>query len=75
MDDIFEDYLRSHLPKVESFHPHYESALGDMLLAGGKRFRPALLLSVVKAYEPLLVDSALPVALALEMFSYLFTHP
>jgi farnesyl diphosphate synthase len=75
MDDIFEDYLRSHLPKVESFHPHYESALGDMLLAGGKRFRPALLLSVVKAYEPLLVDSALPVALALEMFhTYSLIH-
>ncbi len=75
MDDIFEDYLRSHLPKVESFHPHYESALGDMLLAGGKRFRPALLLSVVKAYEPLLVDSALPIALALEMFhTYSLIH-
>jgi farnesyl diphosphate synthase len=75
MDDIFEDYLRSHLPKIESFHPHYESALGDMLLAGGKRFRPALLLSVIKAYEPLLVDSALPVALALEMFhTYSLIH-
>jgi geranylgeranyl diphosphate synthase, type II len=75
MDDIFEDYLRSHLPKIESFHPHYESALGDMLLAGGKRFRPALLLSVVKAYELLLVDSALPVALALEMFhTYSLIH-
>lgn len=75
MDDIFEDYLRSHLPKVESFHPHYESALCDMLLAGGKRFRPALLLSVVKAYEPLLVDSALPIALALEIFhTYSLIH-
>lgn len=75
MDDIFEDYLRSHLPKIESFHPHYESALGDMLLAGGKRFRPTLLLSIVKAYEPLLVPSALPVALALEMFhTYSLIH-
>ena len=75
MNDIFEDYLHSHLPKIESFHPHYESALRDMLLAGGKRFRPKLLLAVVEAYEPLLVESALPVALALEMFhTYSLIH-
>ena len=46
----FEAYLQSHLPEVDSFHPVYESALGDMLLAGGKRFRPMLLLSIVDAY-------------------------
>lgn len=75
MNEIFEDYLHSHLPKVESFHPHYESALADMLLAGGKRFRPTLLLSIVQAYEPLLVPSALPVALAIEMFhTYSLIH-
>ena len=46
-----------------------------MLLAGGKRFRPMLLLRVVDAYEPLLYDSALPVALALEMFhTYSLIH-
>ena len=71
----FEAYLQSHLPKVDTFHPVYESALGDMLLAGGKRFRPMLLLSIVDAYEPLLYDSALPVALALEMFhTYSLIH-
>jgi len=71
----FEAYLQSHLPKVDTFHPVYESALGDMLQAGGKRFRPMLLLSIVDAYEPLLYDSALPVALALEMFhTYSLIH-
>ncbi|HQR74252.1 MAG TPA: polyprenyl synthetase family protein [Sulfurovum sp.] len=71
----FEQYLRDNLPHVESFHPIYEEALGAMLLAGGKRFRPMLLLRVVDAYEPLLYDSALPVALALEMFhTYSLIH-
>ena len=71
----FEQYLRDNLPHVESFHPIYEEALGAMLLAGGKRFRPMLLLRVVDAYEPLLYDSSLPVALALEMFhTYSLIH-
>jgi len=71
----FEAYLSENLPKVTSFHPVYEEALGAMLQAGGKRFRPMLLLSIVDAYEPLLYDSALPVALALEMFhTYSLIH-
>lgn len=71
----FETYLTQHLPKISTFHPIYEEALGAMLLAGGKRFRPMLLLSVVEAYEPLLYESALPVALALEMFhTYSLIH-
>jgi len=71
----FEEYLAQNLPKVSSFHPVYEEALGAMLQAGGKRFRPMLLLSIVDAYEPMLHDSALPVALALEMFhTYSLIH-
>ena len=71
----FETYLANNLPKVSTFHPLYEEALGAMLQAGGKRFRPMLLLSIVDAYEPLLHDSALPVALALEMFhTYSLIH-
>ncbi len=71
----FETYLANNLPKVTTFHPLYEEALGAMLQAGGKRFRPMLLLSIVDAYEPLLHDSALPVALALEMFhTYSLIH-
>ena len=71
----FEQYLQDHLPQAESFHPVYEKALGEMLLAGGKRFRPMLLLRVVEAYEPLLVESAFVPALALECFhTYSLIH-
>jgi farnesyl diphosphate synthase len=71
----FETYLEQNLPKINSFHPVYEEALGAMLQAGGKRFRPMLLLNIVDAYEPMLYDSALPVALALEMFhTYSLIH-
>ncbi len=71
----FETYLAENLPKVPSFHPVYEAALGDMLVAGGKRFRPMLLLNIVDVYEPMLYNSALPVALALEMFhTYSLIH-
>ncbi len=71
----FETYLKENLPEVPSFHPVYEEALGAMLEAGGKRFRPMLLLSVVEAYTPMLYNSALPVALAMEMFhTYSLIH-
>lgn len=71
----FETYLSQNLPQVSSFHPVYEDALGAMLLAGGKRFRPMLLLNIVDAYEPMLYNAALPVALALEMFhTYSLIH-
>jgi geranylgeranyl pyrophosphate synthase len=71
----FETYLANHLPTAPSFHPYYEEALGAMLLAGGKRFRPMLLLSIVEVYEPLLYEGALPVAMALEMFhTYSLIH-
>jgi len=71
----FEAYLTRNLPQVSTFHPVYEKALGAMLQAGGKRFRPMLLLSIVDVYEPMLYDSALPAALALEMFhTYSLIH-
>ncbi|WP_295419484.1 polyprenyl synthetase family protein [Sulfurovum sp.] len=71
----FETYLNENLPQVTSFHPVYEDALGVMLQAGGKRFRPMLLLNIVEAYEPMLYNSALPVAMALEMFhTYSLIH-
>jgi len=71
----FETYLQENLPTVETFHPHYNSAIAVMLLAGGKRFRPMLLLSVVEAYEPLLFESALAPALALEfLHTYSLIH-
>lgn len=71
----FEDYLKSNLPKSQTFHPHFESALGEMLNAGGKRFRPMLLLCVVNSKNSLLVDNALSVALGVEMLhTYSLIH-
>jgi geranylgeranyl diphosphate synthase type II len=73
--DIFESYLLSNLPKSDTFHPIFENALQDMLKAGGKRFRPLLLLSVVEAIEPLLVKNALNVALGIELLhTYSLIH-
>ncbi len=71
----FEEYLENHLPKSQTFHPHFESALGEMLKAGGKRFRPMLLLNVVKSKKSLLLPNSLPVALGLEMLhTYSLIH-
>ena len=67
----FEDYLNSNLPVSNTFHPNFADALQDMLKAGGKRFRPMLILSVVNALEPMLLKNSLPVALAIE---YLHTY-
>ncbi len=67
----FEDYLLNNLPSSNTFHPHFENALADMLKAGGKRFRPMLLLSIVKAYKSLLLSNSMPIALGLE---YLHTY-
>ncbi|MDD2356823.1 MAG: polyprenyl synthetase family protein [Thiovulaceae bacterium] len=71
----FENFLLEHLPKVPSIHPHYEDAINDMLRAGGKRFRPALLLGVVRAYNSLLLESARHAALGVEMLhTYSLIH-
>ncbi|SFP55869.1 polyprenyl synthetase family protein [Hydrogenimonas thermophila] len=71
----FESYLTTHLPEAPSFHPTFNEALKAMLLAGGKRFRPQLLLAVVDAYEPMICESAYPVAMALEMLhTYSLIH-
>lgn len=72
---LFEEYLLNHLPRSQSFHPHFEKALQEMLSAGGKRFRPLLLLSVVQSYESLLLKNALPVALGVELLhTYSLIH-
>ncbi|WP_321468762.1 polyprenyl synthetase family protein [Halarcobacter sp.] len=71
----FEDYLLDNLPTSNTFHPYFEKALGEMLKAGGKRFRPMLLLCVVKSKKPLLLNNSLPVALGLEMLhTYSLVH-
>lgn len=71
----FEDYLLNNLPTSKTFHPYFEDALGEMLKAGGKRFRPMLLLSVVQSSKTLLIPNAMPVALGLEMLhTYSLVH-
>jgi farnesyl diphosphate synthase len=71
----FEAFIKAHLPEASSFHPHYEKALHTMLLAGGKRFRPVLLLGVVNAYQPLLKTSAFHAAYAVELLhTYSLIH-
>ncbi len=71
----FEQYLNDNLPKIEGFHPHFEKALQEILIAGGKRFRPMLLLNVVDVCAPLLIKNSHPVALGLEMLhTYSLIH-
>lgn len=73
--ETFEQYLLENLPQSKSLHPHFEKALQDMLQAGGKRFRPMLLLSVVDALTPSLIVNALPVAFAIELLhTYSLIH-
>ena len=72
---LFEDYLLANLPESKTFHPYFEDALADMLKAGGKRFRPMLLLPVVKSNKSLLIPNSLSVALGLEfLHTYSLIH-
>ncbi|MDQ7044616.1 MAG: polyprenyl synthetase family protein [Sulfurimonas sp.] len=71
----FEAFLLDNLPKSQSIHPHYEKALQEMLEAGGKRFRPALLLGVVGAYNSLMLEGARHAAYAIELLhTYSLIH-
>ena len=71
----FENFLLDNLPVSNSIHPTYEDALRNMLVAGGKRFRPALLLGVVSAYNSLLLDGARHAAYAVELLhTYSLIH-
>ncbi len=73
--DKFENYLKDNLLKYESFHPYFQEASNEMLKAGGKRFRPKLLLAVVDAFTPLLIPNSLSIALAIEMLhTYSLIH-
>jgi len=71
----FEKFLENNLIKNPSFHPYFEKATNEMLLAGGKRFRPMLLLKVVESYNPLMIESAYYPALAIEVLhTYSLIH-
>ena len=72
---LFENYLLNNLPYSKTFHPYFEDALSHMLKAGGKRFRPMLLLCVVKSNKSLLIPNSLCVALGLEfLHTYSLIH-
>lgn len=71
----FEEYLKKNKPVIKSFHPHFEDAFWEMVLVGGKRFRPHLLLSVVCAFAPQLAQNAFGPCLALEcLHTYSLIH-
>ncbi len=71
----FENFLQNHLPMAKSFHPTYQKALHEMFQAGGKRFRPLILLHVVDTYEPLLIPGANFIAAGIEMLhTYSLIH-
>ena len=73
--NTFEEYLNNNLPESKTFHPYFEEALASMLKAGGKRFRPMLLLCVVNSKNSLLVESSLSTAYGLEMLhTYSLIH-
>jgi len=73
--NLFEIHLNNNLPKSNSFHPIFEQALQDMLNAGGKRFRPMLLLNIVDSINPLLVSHSMHIALAIELLhTYSLIH-
>ncbi len=71
----FEQFLQANLPKTNSFHPYYDEALAHVFKAGGKRFRPYLLLTLVNHYEPELLENSFFVASGLEMLhTYSLIH-
>ena len=75
LSEIFEEFLQKNLCKIKTFHPFYQDALNYMLEAPGKRFRPLLLLSIVKAVNPLLIPSSLQPAMAIELLhTYSLIH-
>jgi len=75
LKERFEKFLKKQKIVVNSFHPFFEEALNYMILSGGKRFRPLLLLGVVDSIDPLLIDSAMYPALAVEIFhTYSLIH-
>jgi len=75
LSKLFNRYLLDNLPVSKTFHPIFERALQDMLMAGGKRFRPMLMLAVVEAKQPLLTENTFPVALGVELLhTYSLIH-
>lgn len=74
LNEIFQNFLEKNLFNTKSFHPTFNDALNYMI-KGGKHFRAQLLLGVVEALNPAMVQKALDVALAIEIFhTYSLIH-
>lgn len=75
MDD-FEYFLQHHNTDImKSFHPYFQKAFWEMVVNGGKRFRPHLLFNVVLAKKPKKIYDTFLVALALEsLHTYSLIH-
>lgn len=75
MINEFESYLKNNPIKIASFHPSFEETLNKMLDVGGKRFRPLLMLSVVKALDERMIQNTYDIALAVEcLHTYSLIH-
>lgn len=72
----FNTFLQNHNTNImKSFHPHFKEAFWEMILNGGKRFRPNLLFSVVYAKRPKKIFDSFQIALALEaLHTYSLIH-
>jgi farnesyl diphosphate synthase len=73
----FEDFIKSQKINLEeeNFYSDYEKAVNKMLLAGGKRFRPLLLFSVINSFSPELLKNSFHVAYAIEILhTYSLIH-
>ncbi|WP_104732169.1 polyprenyl synthetase family protein [Helicobacter salomonis] len=73
----FKLYVSRANPPIKTFHPFFEKAFWEMLLNGGKRFRPKLFLAVICAFETDIkaVHACFPIALALEVLhTYSLIH-
>ncbi|RDU57350.1 polyprenyl synthetase family protein [Helicobacter sp. MIT 99-5507] len=72
----FENFLKSHDTSIfESFHPYFQDAFWEMVVNGGKRFRPSLLFSIVLANDKKKIKDSFCIALALEVLhTYSLIH-
>lgn len=73
--DEFEEFLLNHKIECQSFHPYYQDALWEMVICGGKRFRPKLILATISAIEPTMIQNSFLPALAVEtLHTYSLIH-
>lgn len=72
----FEDFLKAHDTSIfHSFHPYFQNAFWEMVVNGGKRFRPSLLFSVILANKKEKIKDSFNIALAIEVLhTYSLIH-